>query len=450
MAGKQVDNTRQELFIALEYLLENCYDSEHTSKTIDLTEYALEKHQINLDRRRANDILEFLVNSSNDYSDIFPFTVKKKDDKPRYYIEKTLFSKNMVYNKSIIKRIAGAIYRDKALTANKSNEIAEIFLKRTCNTQDKDKIKNQYDRKQQYYPHINEETSEKFLRMEELVEERASLYFKPKKAIKFEACTNTRVWDCLSLPPRNADRYPLLDGEYIFARPYSFDNGEDVCLYFPDLNGAAIVNINNILIKKNSISFYRARDVDFEITDSRYQNIDEFIDTYLKGDANPIEIKFKYIVGTKDDVETYTIDKIKKAYTSFFRRNMEYTLEEREFVEEARPGREPRHITYVDLHSSVTTSFSAFRKWYWDYNMFEHLVVVEPNTLNNRLLEMYIERFKIRLEKYGETPEQREERMRLARERRERAIQRMRERHAERLARRQAQNDANSNNDGGN
>ena len=53
-------------------------------------------------------------------------------------------------------------------------------------------------------------------------------------------------------------------------------------------------------------------------------------------------------------------------------------------------------------------------------------------------------------EKYGETPEQREERMRLARERRERAIQRMRERHAERLARRQAQNDANSNNDGGN
>ena len=104
----------------------------------------------------------------------------------------------------------------------------------------------------------------------------------------------------------------------------------------------------------------------------------------------------------------------------------------------------------VDLHSSVTTSFSAFRKWYWDYNMFEHLVVVEPNTLNNRLLEMYIERFKIRLEKYGETPEQREERMRLARERRERAIQRMRERHAERLARRQAQNDANSNNDGGN
>ena len=77
--------------------------------------------------------------------------------------------------------------------------------------------------------------------------------------------------------------------------------------------------------------------------------------------------------------------------------------------------------------------------------MFEHLVVVEPNTLNNRLLEMYIERFKIRLEKYGETPEQKEERMRLARERRER--------HAERLARRQAQDSNNNNNnnpDGGN
>lgn len=38
--GKQVNATRLELFIALQYLLEKCPDKEHTSKTIDLQEYA--------------------------------------------------------------------------------------------------------------------------------------------------------------------------------------------------------------------------------------------------------------------------------------------------------------------------------------------------------------------------------------------------------------------------
>ena len=446
MPGKQVDNTRQELFIALEYLLENCYDSEHTSKTIELTQYALEKHQVNLDRRRANDILEFLANCSNDYPDVLPFVIKKKNDKSRYYIDRALFSKNIVYNKNIINKVAGAIYRDKALSVEKSNSIADIFLKKTCSAQDKEKIENQYIRKQKYYSHANEEASEKFIKMEELVEGKASFYFKPAKSIKLEACTNSRVWRCLRLHPIDTDKHALLDGEYIYARPYSFDNGEDVCLYFPDLNGAAIVNVSNVIIKRGSTTFYRNHDGDFEITDSKYQNIDEFIDKYLNGDANPKEIKFKYVVGFKDDVDNDVIKKIKKAYRDFFRRDMEYTLEEREYIQEGRPDEEPRQIIYIDLHSSVTTSYSAFRKWYWDYNMFEHLVVLEPNTLNNRLLEMYIERFKTRLEKYGETPEQKEERMRAARERREKMMQRIKERRAQRLA----QNQAENNNDGGN
>ena len=41
MSKSQVDNTRKELFITLEYLVRNCHNSKHTSKTIELTEYAL-------------------------------------------------------------------------------------------------------------------------------------------------------------------------------------------------------------------------------------------------------------------------------------------------------------------------------------------------------------------------------------------------------------------------
>ena len=450
MSGKQVDSTRQEIFVTLEYLLENCYDIEHTSKTIELTEYASRKYNINLDRRRANDILEFLAGCSENYPEVLPFTVMKVKGKPRYYIERTLFSKNTTYNKGIIDKIVGAIYRDKALSASRSNKIADIFLNTTCNTKDKDKITNRYNKKKKYYSHVNEELSDKFIMMDELIEDGARFRFKTKKSVSLEACSNLRVYQCLKLRPAEADGHVLTSDGFIYAIPYSFYNGEDVCLYFPYLNGAAIVNINNIIIQRNSVYSSGDRNYDFELSDSPYQNIDEFVDKYLNGEAHPIEIKFKYVVGFKDDVDEYVIGKIKKAYLDFFRKDMEYTLEEREHVEEARiPGEEPRRITYIDLHSSVLTSFSAFRKWYWDYGMFEHLVVVEPNILNNRLLEAYIERFKIRIEKYGETREQKEERIRAMRERREAFRQKVLERRARRLAEQQT-TENNDNNDGGN
>ena len=106
MAGKQVDATRQELFITLKYLLDNCYDKEHTSKTVDLMNYAKEHYSVLLDRRRVNGILEFLAELPLTFPGILPFTIKKIDRKPRYFIEKAYF------NKHNAKKISQAIFKD--------------------------------------------------------------------------------------------------------------------------------------------------------------------------------------------------------------------------------------------------------------------------------------------------------------------------------------------------
>ena len=440
MAGKQLDATRQEIFITLEYLTENCYDANHTSKTVELTKFAQDKYGVLLDRRRANGILEFLSSLQNTFPGILPITIKKVEGKPRYYIEKTLFTR------SEIKKIAKAVFKDE----NQSTELARLkvkmFLDKVCNNNDKDKIFNELIKKERHIIRSTRRTAAMHEEMEELIENRFRFYFKPKHSVRRDACSNSEVYkkvNGLLTEENNNNRRR----NYIDAIGYSQTKGDDVCLFLPDLNGAVIIDINNISIQDGSIAPSRRSDADFEIRNSRYHDIDEMIDLYYEGGTGlQFDIHFKYVVGTSDDIDNAIIEKMKTDYKQYFGRQLEYTLEEREETRVDNNG-EQETDTFVDLHGSIRCNYSSFKKWYWEHGWFEHLVIVDPKILNNRLLDGYIARFQRRVEKYGESQEEREERIRAMRERQTERYERFMEARR-RAARERAERDRNNN--GGN
>ena len=440
MAGKQVDATRQELFITLKYLLDNCYDEKHTSKTVDLMNYAKEHYSVLLDRRRVNGILEFLAELPQTFPGILPFAVKKVDKKPRYYIEKAYF------NKHNAKKISQAIFKDSSLSAEDSKKLVNIFLDKVCNPNEKEKLLNDFNKKERLATRPNQSTAERFAKMDEFIESQASFFFRPKTMIMPEACSKSTVALTLNKLVSNADKNINKDMQFIEAMGYTFTKDTDVCLYIPDLEGAVIIDINNILIKPFSRPSYGRRGESFELSNSKYTSIDQMIDLYYEGGTGfQYDIHFKYVVGFKDKEDKKLIDKIKADYKKWFKRDLEYTLEDREYAYSSILDGQEKRVTYVDLHGRVRCNLSSFMTWYWEHGWFEHMVIIEPKELNNRILEPYILRFTRRLEKYGETPEEKQERIRAARERREELARRTRERR-ERLA---ARND-NSNSDGGN
>ena len=127
--GKHGNSTREELFIALKYLLEKCPDEKHTSKTVELQQYAEDNFNTLLDRRRVNDIFNSLVDLTNSNPGVLPYVVKQVADKPRYYIKKTLF------NNKEIESIAKAIQNDQSISTAKANKYMEAFLNAACNGQ---------------------------------------------------------------------------------------------------------------------------------------------------------------------------------------------------------------------------------------------------------------------------------------------------------------------------
>ena len=437
MAGKQVDATRQELFITLKYLLDECYDENHTSKTMDLMKYAKEHYSVLLDRRRVNGILEFLADLPNTFPDILPFAIKKIAGKPRYYIEKAYF------NKHNAKKISEAIFKDSSLTSEDAKKLVNLFLNKVCNVKDKEKLLSGFSKKEKIATHPNQTTAERLSKMDEIIENQASFFFRPRTSLRLEDCSNLVTKVILGRLVRNAQRGIDEDRQFIEAMGYSLTKGKDVCLYIPEIEGAVIIDINNILIKPNSSLSYRRRGESFELRGSKFTSIDEMIDLYYAGlTGDQINIHFKYVVGFRDEIENTLIEKMKSDFKDYFKKDLDYTLEERDETYISQLDGEEKHTINIDLHGRITCNYSSFKNWYWEHGWFEHLVIVEPKELNNRLLEGYIYRFQKRLEKYGETPEEKEERYRIERERRL-------ERYEQRLAQRRAAAN-NDNNDGGN
>ena len=440
MAGKQVDATRQELFITIRYLLDECYDAEHTSKTERLSEYANERFGVNLDRRRANDILDFLVDCPNNYPGTLPFTIIKVPNKPRYYIQRTLFEKDET------KKIAEAIFKDSTLSRNLALKLVDTFLSRVCNQDEAQKIITKLNKKEPLVKRQSERNAKHTISYEMLRDEQLRFTFKPIEMVKRDACSNRGVWSFLY----NLRKQQLEDEQYcggIVYDIYPQGNDVDICIYLPDIHGAVILNINNIKVKPGSRFEQQWNGVIYDIDSADYENIDEMIKAYYKGECGiQYDISFKFNVGRKDNIRTSLIEKRKKEYEDYFSKPMEYELVEREV------DYGDKKIIAIDLHSSIRCSFLSFKKWYWDYRLFESLVILSPASFNNRLIGVYARRFQERLEKYGKDPH--EEWLEQNKDR----LQEIAKRRAERLARRRAQEEANAdirnensiNNDGGN
>lgn len=432
MAGKQVDATRQELFITLKYLLDECYDEKHTSKTTDLMDYAKKNYMVLLDRRRVNGILEFLANLNQTFPGILPFTIKKINGKPRYYIEYSLL------NEKEIKKTAEAIDNYEDITEVMSEKLINKFLNAVCNQTLKEKIISSLKRGKRN-KHKNLETVEKYYSIDDFIENQYPCLFRPRKRVEYVSCSNAKVYEEINALTDDENKNDN-NKKYITAIGYARAKGKDVCLYFPDINGAAIVDIDNIVIKKFSVNHKSSAPLSFDLIGSKYEDIDTMIDSYYRGQTGlQYTIKFKYVVGTEGDIDEKIVEKLKDDYEKYFDTPMTCELINREEIEEDENG-EQITTTYVDAHGSVKCNFSSFKKWFWEHGWYKHLVVVSPSFFNNRLLSHLIPLFTKRVEKYGRKPPTQEE------------IEEKRRRREEWLAKRaqrKAQASGNNNPDGG-
>lgn len=387
--GKQSQATRLEMLITIKYLLDECPSENKASKTTALTDYALKHFNVNLDRRRANSILDDLVKFTNDYKGILPYIVKKVDKKPRYYIVKNIFSHKA------IKDISASLANNYNLTANNAKNLLEVFLNTVCNQEDKEKYLAKVDKKRFSQKHIAVALKAKYVQFEELRDNNKRFYFKfdEKPGVK-DIASGKRINKLLSNKAKNVYE------DYLAGIVYEiFGEGDDadVCIYLPDHKDAVMVNINNIFLKEDFEPIRQWSPTDFELVDSQYGPIDEWVAKYYSGKTGYVDkIVFKFFVGPrKKQLKEYA-----SKYEEFFKKPMEYQLQKRE-VKIPKEDGSFETLVVEDAITSVDSNFAAFKKWYWEKGVFESVVILEPAYYNNLLLTDITRRFIRRMRVYG-------------------------------------------------
>ena len=382
--GKQGNATRLELFVTLQYLLEKCPDKEHTSKTVELQKYAEEKFKILLDRRRANDILDSLVILTRDNPNVLPYRVLQVENKPRYYIEKCLFSEKE------IESIAKAIRNDSSISKAKADKYIESFINKSCNPSQKEKIDKRLKRSDLVKPRISdiEDSNKDYL--EWLRDGTYRFYFKINHPVSASDLADRTVY------PRfrslNRDSYNAgIVYEVISANKKQID----VCIYLPDLGSAVVAHLNDIVIDRTREPTEQWSTVSYRIGDGSIE-LNDWLKKYYKGATGFLtEITFKFHVGENNQV----LRDRKKSFREWFKEDMQYELVDRVISGE---GDEPDTVVQ-DAVVKVRCNFHAFRKWYWEAfdKPYENTVILSPASFNDRLLAIITRRFNRRLEKYG-------------------------------------------------
>ena len=391
--GKQSNATRVELFIALKYLIDKCPDEQHVSKTVELQQYARDNYSVELDRRRANAILESLVGLTNDYPDILPYKVKKIPNKERYFIEKVF-----LLNEKEIKTIANAVSKDTSLSATDSHKFIIKFLNKVTDKKTKDKIVKSLDRKVILEKHVSQSTRDRANAFDTLKDGKYLFYFRLLKRLDSKDCSNAATKEALFIA-RRSPNHPYLNG--IIYDLYPYGDVIDVCIYLPETKGVFIVSMDNIELNEESTIYSSSiSEASFAANNPNYNSIDEWVRDYYKGiTGNLSDITFKFFVGLKNE----NLKRVSKAYARFFKKTMEYTLQDRE-VQLSKST-----LIVQDAVVKVRCNVKAFSKWYWENGMFTNVVILEPAELNNSLLTLLVKRFERRLAKYGVKPQQNKE-----------------------------------------
>ena len=394
--GKQSRATRLEMFIALNYLLDNCPNEKQTSKTIELQAYAQEHFNEFVDRRKANDIFDDLVAFTHDYPDVIPYTVVRVDNKPRYYVKKNLFSD------AEIKRIAYAVKDYGGLTEKASDQLIGSFLDKATDQEKKKKVLDILHKNPSMVKrHITEAQMGMIDKLIWLRDNKARFYFKLNRRPDLD---DVVLPTPLRLPPVMAERdrkrvkpiYPGSYAGYVYEVTQTAKSTK-VCIYMPDYKNAVITNANNVVLNDQYSPFPPIEEPVFELRGPR--TIDEWYTSYFKGQAGhrKTTVTFKFCAG----LNLEAIPEMKAKFEAFFKENeMKYTLQERQIKRTYLDGRED-FISVQDAVVQVECCYGAFEKWYWESRAFEKVVVLEPADWNDRLLSRIIERFARRLTKYG-------------------------------------------------
>lgn len=382
--GKQGNATRLELFVTLQYLLEECPDKEHTSKTVRLQKYADEKFNIALDRRRANDILASLVELTRDNPTVLPYRVLQVEGKPRYYIEKCLFSEKE------IESIAKAIRNDSSISKSKADRYIDSFISKSCNPAQKEKIDKKLKRSDLIKPRISdiEDSNKDYL---ELLRDRSyRFYFRINHPVSPSDLADKTVYS--QFRRLNKESY---NAGIVYEVISPSKKQIDVCIYLPDLRSAVVAHLNDILIDRTREPTEQWAAVNYQIGDGSIE-LNDWLKKYYKGATGLVnEITFKFHVGENEQ----TLKDRKKSFREWFKEEMRYELVDRTIKGEE--GEEDEVVQ--DAVVKVNCNFHAFRKWYWEASdkPYENTVVLSPASYNDRLLAIITSRFQRRLEKYG-------------------------------------------------
>ena len=384
--GKHGNSTREELFIALKYLLEKCPDEKHTSKTVELQQYAQDNFNTLLDRRRVNDIFDSLVYLTTNNPGVLPYVVKRVADKPRYYIKKTLF------NNKEIESIAKAIQNDQSISTAKADKYMSAFLDATCNQIDKEKINRKLKKTQMRKPRLSDSENKFKEYIEWLRDTQRRFYFKFKKRVKPGDCTDFETYKKLSQKSGFNEYWAGI----VFDL-YSHNEVIDACIYLPDERNAVIVHLKDIELNNNFEPVEQWNTVSFYIGEKK--DLNRWVDKYYQGSTGiRYPIKFIFPAGVNDTI----LNKMKESFLYFFNEELEYKEGERTVVNEL-PDGQTEEIVYKDIIASTLHNFESFRKWFWEglNKPYEVVTVLFPAAFNNRLLGPITRRFQSRLANYG-------------------------------------------------
>lgn len=385
--GKQGNATRLEFFVALQYLLEKCPDKNHTSKTVDLQKYAEDNYGILLDRRRVNDIFISLTDLTHKNPSVLPYKVFQVGDKPRFYIEKTLFSEKE------IEYIARAIQNDDSISKVKADRYINSFINKSCNASQKEKISKKLKRVEIIKPRISDVEMQNKEYLEYLRDNTLRFYFKINGFVR-----SSDLADRSAIREfRENDRKGYNAG-IVYDLIHLNKKEVDVCIYLPDLRSAVVAHLDDVILDLTREPTEQWSNVDYRIGDGSIE-LDDWLKKYYKGETGLVnEITFKFYVGPNQE----TLHARKKSFQEFFKEEMKYELVERKVETENALG-EKTTIIAVDAVVKVKCNYQAFRKWYWEaYDKpYDNTVILSPASLNNRLLNTITRRFNRRLEKYG-------------------------------------------------
>ena len=383
--GKQVNATRLELFIALQYLLEKCPDKEHTSKTVDLQQYAEDKFNVLLDRRRVNDIFDSLMDFTTKHPKVLPYVIKQVEDKPRYYIKKTLF------NNKEIESIAKAIQNDTSISTSKAEKYADAFLNVACNEADKEKINKKLKKSEMRKLRVSDFEMKVKENYEYLRDMQMRFYFKFKRVVKRTDCTDYQTFKLLSETERNKEHAGIV------FEVYTVKKQTDVCIYLPDMKQAVIAHMEDIELNTafepvpqlNTVSFY----IGEEIT------LSDWVNNYYKGSTGQTyPIRFAFPAGLDNTI----LRKHLKSFEAFFNEQLKYEIKERKVKKELSDGRTEEAVVN-EVFATTKHNYESFRKWFWESESkpYETVVVLFPSAFNDRLLGPITRRFQAVIDNFG-------------------------------------------------